>query len=134
MKSSTNFLDLGLGLSSRPHRNKNPDNMRTAHNMKLTKTDIQKLSPHLFWDVDLNDLHLEKHSDFLIKRILEYGKISDFRLLKNRLGVQEIAEAAKKMRNLDEVTLHFIAAISNTNVKEYRCYTPKQSQKNYIDF
>lgn len=102
--------------------------------MKLTPSDIDSLSPHLFWDVDREDLTWEKHSDFLIKRILEYGKMSDFRLLKKKLGVIKIAEAAKKMRSLDEVTLHFVAAISNTDVKEYRCYISKRSQKNYIDF
>jgi len=102
--------------------------------MKLTQKDINTLSKHLFWDVDEEDLNWDQHTQFIIKRILEYGTWSDFKLLKNKLTVQGVADAAKKMRSLDEVTLHFVAAISDTDVKEYRCYTSKQSQKNYIDF
>jgi len=102
--------------------------------MELNQNDIDALSRHLFWDIDKEDLSWDQHAEFIIKRILEYGTWSDFRLLKSKLGVQRIAEAAMNMRSLDEVTLHFVAAISNTDVKAYRCYTSKQSQKSYVDF
>lgn len=102
--------------------------------MELNQNDIDGLSGHLFWDIDKEDLSWDQHAEFIIKRILEYGKWSDFRLLRNKLGVQGIAAAAMNMRSLDEVTLHFVAGISNTDVKEYRCYTSKRSQKSYVDF
>ena len=102
--------------------------------MSLTQNDINTLSQHLFWDVDKEDMNWEEHTQFIIKRILEYGTWSDFKLLKSKVGVQGIADAAKKMRTLDKRTLHYVALISDTDVKDYRCYTSKQSQKIYIDF
>jgi hypothetical protein len=100
----------------------------------LSKSDIRMLSPHLFWDVDEYELSWKSSRDFIVGRILEYGKMSDFTLLQKRVGVEQIARIAKGLRSLDKVTLSFIAAISNTDVKEFRCYTTRQSLTDSIDY
>jgi hypothetical protein len=35
-------------------------------------------SPHLFWDVDVETLDLEKHKTYVIRRAMEYGKLNDW--------------------------------------------------------
>jgi hypothetical protein len=100
----------------------------------LTKTDIELLSPHLFWDVDRDQLSWSDSKEFIVGRVLEYGKMPDFTLLIKRIGVQQIANIAKGLRNLDEVTLSFVAAISNTDKKDFRCYTTRQSLTDSIDY
>jgi hypothetical protein len=40
-------------------------------------------------------------------------------------GDQQLVETVKKMRSLDPVSLHFIAAISHTPLSEFRCYNTR---------
>ncbi len=97
-------------------------------------TNISALSPHLFWDVDPGKITWEKDSHFLVQRILEYGKESDWQLLIRKYTVKEIAEIATQFRTLDEVALSFISTISKIPIHHFRCYTPKQSAQRYTGF
>ena len=38
---------------------------------------ITQFSTYLFWDVKREDLDMEKHSRYIIKRVLEYGMLLD---------------------------------------------------------
>lgn len=87
---------------------------------------INDFSPHLFWDVDLDLFDLEKYKYFFIVRVLEYGKINDWRLIKELFGMEAIKEASLNARSLDAVTLSFVAAIFNIKITEFRCYKQKQ--------
>ncbi|MFW5805447.1 MAG: DUF6922 domain-containing protein [Bacteroidales bacterium] len=35
-------------------------------------------SPHLFWDVDVERLDMDKHKLYPILRVMEYGKLNDW--------------------------------------------------------
>lgn len=43
--------------------------------------ELDKFSPHLFWDVDVNKIDPSKNKRWFINRILEYGLINDWKLL-----------------------------------------------------
>lgn len=88
---------------------------------------IERFSPHLFWDTDRDKLDWSQHKTFIVERVLEYGLLPDWQLIRSLLSVSEIAELAKNMRQLDPRTLSFISTISNTPKEEFRCYTTKQS-------
>ncbi len=79
-------------------------------------------------------MSFEAHHAFIVQRILAYGTLADFELLRKHLGLKRIAEIAKGLRNLDQVTLHFVATITHTPLNEFRCYTSTQSLTNSIDF
>ena len=98
------------------------------------KNKISDLSPHLFWDTEFSNITWEKNSDFLVQRILEYGKESDWKILLNQYSVQQIAEIATKLRSLDEVALSFISTISKIPIQNFRCYTPKPSTQHYSGY
>lgn len=91
---------------------------------------INDFSQHLFWDIDLNDFDLEKHKAHLIQRVLEYGKMNDWQLLKKLYGLDTIKEVSLNLRCLDAVTLAYLSAIFNINKTEFRCYKHKQLYPN----
>lgn len=84
-------------------------------------------SSNLFWDIDPATLDWDKHRTYIVGRVLEYGNLSDWRLLRSRMSLPEIAKLAQGLRQLDPKTLSFIATISNTPKEEFRCYTTRQS-------
>lgn len=87
---------------------------------------IDDFSKFLFWDVDLNGFDLNKYQTFFIQRVLEYGKITDWNLIKELYGMDAIKEASLNARSLDAVTLSFVSTIFNINKTEFRCYKHRQ--------
>lgn len=87
---------------------------------------ISDLSAHLFWDCDQSKITWDGHSTFLVGRILEYGMMKDWLLLKQAYGIRRIGEIAQTLRSLNAVSLNFISKITNTPENEFRCYTWKQ--------
>jgi hypothetical protein len=52
------------------------------------KQHSSNFSPHLFWDVPKRSVNLDKHSQFIVKRVLEYGLINDWLFIKNYYGIE----------------------------------------------
>ena len=92
---------------------------------------IKDFSQHLFWDVDLATFDLEKHHVHMIQKVLEYGKMSDWNLLKSLYGLDKIKEVSLNLRSLDAVTLSFLSTIFNIDKSEFRCYKHRQLVQNY---
>ncbi len=92
----------------------------------LTSDYIARFSDHLFWDVSRKEIDLETNASFLVKRVLEYGLIEDWLLLRSLYGIPKIASIAQRLRSLEPRALAFICALSNTSKTEYRCFTTKQ--------
>jgi len=92
---------------------------------------INDFSPHLFWDVDTDLFELDKYKAFFIQRVLEYGKMKDWNLIKSLYGMKEIETAALNARSLDAVTLSFVSTLFNIEITEFKCYKYKQLFPNY---
>lgn len=95
--------------------------------MKSGTFNINTLSPHLFWDVDINKLSFNINREFIIKRILEYGLLTDWMQLNRHLEIDEIADIVSGIKDLDNKSLSFIAAISKIPIEKFLCYTTQQS-------
>lgn len=95
---------------------------------------IDKFSSHLFWDTDRDKLDWDKHRAYIVQRILEYGTLPDWKLLRSRMSIAEIALLAKNFRQLDPKTLSFISTISRIPQEEFRCYITKQSTPAHWNF
>jgi hypothetical protein len=93
------------------------------------KKHSSNFSPHLFWDVPKRSVDLDKHSKFIVKRVLEYGLINDWLFIKNYYGIEKIAEIAKSLRTLEPRALSYIANISGTPREKFRCYTCQRLKK-----
>jgi hypothetical protein len=97
--------------------------------MNSKTLDINKLSQHLFWDVDRDKISYPKHKEFLVGRILDYGLLADWKLLHRAVGLDEITEIAINLRDLDIKSASLISTLSNIPLEKFRCYTTKQSMK-----
>ena len=88
---------------------------------------ISKLSKVLFWDIDIEQADMDKYPAHFIQRVLEYGNMDDWRLIRSYYGLPKIVNECKQLRTLDPVCLAYICAISHTKPEEYRCYHFRQS-------
>ena len=67
---------------------------------------MEQFSPHLFWDVRKEDIDLDAHAQYVIQRVLEYGLLGDWNLIKSYYGLPKIVETAKGLRSLEPVRWH----------------------------
>ena len=96
-------------------------------NQEITINDFSK---HLFWDMDLNGFDFQKHKVHLIHKVLEYGFMKDWNLLKDLYGLETIKEVSLNLRSLDAVTLSYLATIFKIDKTEFRCYKHRQLYPN----
>ena len=92
-----------------------------------SKTFVHKLSPVCFWDIDREKFDPNQYPAHIITRVLAYGTLDDWRLIRSFYGMDRIVEVCKNVRTLDAVSLAFICAMSGTKKEEYRCYHIRQS-------
>jgi len=95
---------------------------------------ISSFSPNLFWDVELTTLSFDTNKRFIIQRVLEYGTLPDWKLIKEYYGIQMIAEEMQKTRTLDKTALSFISTIADIPKENFRCYTSKPSNPQHWNF
>jgi hypothetical protein len=89
---------------------------------------MNDFSPHLFWDTDPDQVDLEKNRTWLVRRVLEKGLWSDWKLLLQLLGKDQIRTAIQNMRHLEDRATSFACAVLNLERSELRCFTQKSSQ------
>ena len=61
---------------------------------------INMFSAHLFWDVRKEDVDFDEHAQYIIKRVLEYGLLEDWNLIRQYYGLSKIVEGGKELRDL----------------------------------
>ena len=83
---------------------------------------IDQLSSHLFWEYDTKELELKKDMALIILRVLEFGCLHDWELLKDYYSIEDIKSAALSARSMDEVALNFVALYTKTPITKFRCY------------
>lgn len=94
------------------------------------KITIEDFSKHLFWDVDKETFDLEKHRVQVVFQVLEYGQLSDWNLIKELYGKEEIKRISLNLRSLDPITLSFLSTIFGIEKSEFRCYKHRQLVQN----
>ncbi len=95
---------------------------------------ITSLSPHIFWDVDVQSVDMEKNGVFVLQRVLQYGILKDWLLLKSIIGVENIKALAVQLPTLDDVSISFLSNLYKIDKSEFKCYKNKQSNQNYWSY
>jgi len=95
---------------------------------------IHHFSKHLFWDVKRENMDMDKNRSYIIWQVLEYGKLSDWKLIKEYYGVSKIAETAMNFRSLEKKALSFISLLSGISKDKFRCYSYQQSTPPHWNF
>lgn len=96
-----------------------------------TKHLISEFSPHLFWDINKAELDFEIHSSQIIHQVVEYGLMEDWLLLQQIYTPEKIKETVINLRDIDKVTLNFLAIYYNIEKSAFRCYTQSQLSQNF---
>jgi len=60
-----------------------------------------------FWDVDYDDLSLEKYPKFIAERIMNYGDLDAVKWLQSVLEMEFIRSVVLKSRNLNPKTRNY---------------------------
>jgi hypothetical protein len=95
---------------------------------------ISNLTPHIFWDVDIKTIDLEKNDVFVLQRILQYGLLKDWLLIKSVLGSDKLKSIAVKIPSLDDVSISFLSNLLHIEKSEFKCYKNRQSNQNYWSY
>ena len=82
---------------------------------------INKFSEHLFWDTRTDIVDMEKNAPYIVQRVLEYGKLSDWKLLLSFYGLYRIVDMACNLRTLEPRALSFISTVSGIPKNQFRC-------------
>lgn len=82
---------------------------------------INKFSEHLFWDTRTDIVDMEKNAPYIVQRVLEYGKLSDWKLLLSFYGLYRIVDIACNLRTLEPRALSFISTVSGIPKNKFRC-------------
>ena len=95
---------------------------------------LLNLSPHIFWDVDVNSIDMEKNGVFVLQRVLQYGLLKDWLIIKSNLGLEKMKSIAVQIPTLDDVSLSFLSNLLHIEKSEFRCYKNRQSNQNYWSY
>lgn len=67
----------------------------------------------------------------MIQRVVEYGLLEDWLATVKFYGKETIATSVVQFRNLETKSLHFVSAIFDIPLSQFRCYKLKQSSQNF---
>lgn len=79
-------------------------------------------SKTLFWDSDVNHLHLQKNKLYIIERIVNRGSYSDWQKMLSLYSTEEITTNIVKIKDLDPKTLNFCSFYFNIPKQHFECY------------
>ena len=94
-----------------------------ATNLKRILHEGNNLSKHLFWDIDPLTLDVDKHSGFIIERILRFGLPEDVKAMLERYDNGTIRSVVCHSRNIDRKTASFWALHLNIPREEIACFS-----------
>lgn len=91
----------------------------------MAETLIKQLSQskHLFWDVDLSTIDPDKHSTFIIERILRFGLPEDVRAMLEQYNEATLRSVVTRSRHIDRKTAAFWAIHLNIPREEIACFS-----------
>lgn len=87
-----------------------------------------KLSKRAFWDINFNELDFDKHADFIITRVFNFGKWDDIIAVSSTYGKKKVSEVLVNAEGLNENTLLLASTLFDINQKNFKCYTRTQSR------
>jgi hypothetical protein len=88
---------------------------------------IDSLSSHLFWDIDLNRFDVDRNKRLIVERIFMMGSKTEIRSIIQYYGLETIKKEIVKAGNLDEKTLNWVSHFFNIPKSKFKCYTRKRS-------
>jgi hypothetical protein len=81
------------------------------------------LPRELFWDVDAGKVDVERHAGLIIERVLELGRLVDWRRVLGYYGEDRVKEVVTELRELSPQVVSLCCAVFGIQKEAFRCYT-----------
>ena len=88
---------------------------------RVVSTSLPRAFHTYFWDISLKQINVQKHSKYIIERIMTWGDETACRWMHKTFSLESIRETLKTSRNLDKKTAVFFSYIYDVSQKEVRC-------------
>ncbi len=95
---------------------------------------IESFTPAIFWDTTISQLDAQKHSGYIIERVLNFGTLDDWELLKKIYPKKRIFSESLKLKNLDQKAVSFLSNYFKISKTKFQCYSPKPSIQEHSPF
>lgn len=102
--------------------------------MKETLDISEDLKRSYFWDVDISKLDADTSKRLIIERVFNLGDVSDIRTIIAYYGEKQTINVLCRLNYMDPKTLNFVSKLFNEPLKNFRCYTRKQSRPQHWNF
>ena len=93
----------------------------------MNSRELPVFNRRIFWDVDFEKIDYDAKAAFVIERVFERGDVQDIRNCRRYYGDEKVAEALVNARFLSEITMYLASAILDRPLKDFSCYTLRQS-------
>ena len=87
--------------------------------MKAEK--LPKSLKPFFWDVNFNNLDLNKNRTYIVCRVLEKGDFEDIKVVFDEYGKEAIVQVIKKTNNISRKTANFWSLMLDIKKEEIKC-------------
>ena len=71
-------------------------------------------------------LYFKKTKEQIIYKVLEFGVMNDWNIIKKVYGLEVIKNVSLNFRSLDEGTLSFLCNLFQLEKSNFRCYTKRK--------
>lgn len=80
--------------------------------------------------------HIDKsqHAGFVLERVMMYGTLEDWKILKLLYSKKELRNMAVTLRTLDDFSISFLSLVLGVDKNQFRCYTQKQSHPSFWNY
>ena len=92
------------------------------------------LSDHLFWDINIDSFDPKKHLRWLLSRVVSYGYLKDWQLLKSSCAIEDIKREAVLIKSMNKKDLNFLSKALNIPINNFKCYTQIQSTSTHWNY
>jgi hypothetical protein len=96
-----------------------------------TSFNILEFSEHLFWDVDRSKLDFSANKEQIVYQVVEFGLMKDWVLLQRIFNHEELKQIVVNLRQLDPVTLAYLAHFFKLDKSAFRCFSQSQSNQDF---
>ncbi len=79
----------------------------------------------------VSKIMIEKNKIWFIHRILEYGLLRDWVFILKKYGIDEIAQIAINLKDLDKKTISLISVLSGVPKENFLCYNTEASNQKH---
>lgn len=93
---------------------------------------VQRLSSHLFWDVDVGAMDLQTHRNFIIPRVMDRGTHEDALAVWTHYGEELVKESLLRAPSLQRKTIFFFANQFRLHPEDFRAYRKSQELGTWV--